>query len=108
MSVESSIEQRIREAIERGEFDDLAGKGKPLDLTAYFNTPENLRMAYSVLKSNNFVPEEVEMLKEIADLKDEIKNCQDEERRADLTKQLHQKQLAVTIALEEYKRRSNL
>lgn len=49
-------------------------------------------MGYSALKSNNIVPQEVEMLKEIADLKDELKNCQDEVRRADLTKQLHQKQ----------------
>lgn len=108
MSIESAIEGIIKAAMARGEFDNLEGAGKPLDLSAYFNTPEDVRMGYSVLKSNNFVPEEVEMLKEIADLKDEIKNCQDDEERADLTKQLHQKQLAVTIALEEYKRRSNL
>jgi len=32
MSLENVIEKQIREAIERGEFDDLEGKGKPLDL----------------------------------------------------------------------------
>ncbi|MEP6787258.1 MAG: DUF1992 domain-containing protein [Acidobacteriota bacterium] len=35
MSIESSIEQKIREAIARGDFDNLEGKGKPLDLDAY-------------------------------------------------------------------------
>ena len=44
MSIESAIEQKIREAIARGEFDNLSGSGKPLDLDAYFNTPEDLRM----------------------------------------------------------------
>jgi len=29
------------------------GKGKPLDLGAYFATPEHLRMAYSILKRSN-------------------------------------------------------
>ena len=47
MSLESSTEETIRKAIERGEFDNLKGQGKPLDLTAYFNTREDLRMVGS-------------------------------------------------------------
>ena len=65
MFPERAIEEKIRRSIEAGHFDNLEGHGKPLDLTAYFNTPEDLRLAYSLLKSNEFVPEEVEMLKEI-------------------------------------------
>lgn len=79
MSIESSIEQQIRAAIERGDFDNLAGKGRPLDLDAYFNTPEDMRMAFAMLKSNDFVPEEVEILKEIAECaaknEDDTKFC---------------------------------
>ena len=56
MSIESAIEQKIKEAMDRGEFDNLPGSGMPIDLDAYFNTPEDLRMAYSMLKSNEFVP----------------------------------------------------
>jgi len=67
--MEKFVDEQIRKAIEAGEFDDLSGKGKPIDLRAYFETPEDLRMAYSILKSNNFVPEEVEMLKDIGTLK---------------------------------------
>ena len=64
MSIEKFVDEQIKRAIEAGEFDNLSGKGKPIDLKAYFETPEDLRMAYSILKSNNFVPEEVEMLKD--------------------------------------------
>jgi hypothetical protein len=39
--------KKSREAIATGEFHNLPGKGKPLDLGAYFATPEDLRMGYS-------------------------------------------------------------
>ncbi len=65
MSLGKFIEEQIRNAIEAGEFDNLEGAGKPIDLDSYFATPEDLRMGYSVLKSNKFVPAEVDMLREI-------------------------------------------
>ena len=105
MPNELNIEQMIREAMERGEFDNLAGSGKPLNLDAYFATPEDMRMAFAMLKSNEFVPEEVDMFKEIDKLKDEIKNCSDDREKASLTKQLQEMHLALTIALEKYKRK---
>jgi DnaJ-like protein len=45
-------------------FENLPGAGKPLDLEEYFNTPEDLRMAFSILKNANCAPPEAEMLKE--------------------------------------------
>jgi len=105
MSIESAIEERIKEAMARGEFDGLSGEGKPLDLDAYFNTPEDLRMAFSILKSNDFVPEEVGILKEIAALKEELKSTDDERREADLRKRLHERSLALSLLLEKRRRR---
>jgi len=105
MSLESSTEETIRKAIERGEFDNLKGQGKPLDLTAYFNTREDLRMAYSMLKSNEFVPEEVEMLKEIAALKKQLSTCTSDKEKMELTKKLNERQLALAVAMEKYKRK---
>src|SRR5262245_2964215 len=99
MSLESAIEDKTREAIERGDFDNLEGKGKPLDLDAYFATPEDLRLAYSLLKSNQFVPEEVEIMKEISVLKAEMDECADEDKRAVLASRLHQRQLALRVLL---------
>ena len=100
MSLESAIEDKIRAAIERGEFDDLEGKGKPLDLDAYFATPEDLRLAYSMLKSNHFVPEEVEILKDISALKTKVDECTDDEQRRKLTTRLNERKLALRIALD--------
>jgi len=105
MAADINVEKLIREAMDRGDFDNLKGKGKPLDLDAYFSTPENIRMAFSILKSNEFVPEEVEMLKEVAHLKEQLAATTDEIRRADVSRLLHKKQLALTIALEKYRRK---
>ena len=46
MSFQRNADEKINEAIARGEFDNLPGKGKPPDLDAYFATPERLRMGY--------------------------------------------------------------
>lgn len=48
-------EQRIREAMERGEFDALPSRGRPLDLDGDANVPEELRMAYKLLKNGGYL-----------------------------------------------------
>ncbi len=100
MSLASFIEEQLRKAVEAGEFDNLEGAGKPLDLDGYFNTPEDLRVGYSVLKSSKFVPEEVDRLKEIGELKERIRNCADEAQKKNLTKILNEKQLAFDLIME--------
>lgn len=69
MSFDRIVEAIIKESMERGEFEDLPGKGKPIDLTAYFDTPEEVRMAHSILKNAGMAPREVDLLKKIAGLK---------------------------------------
>jgi hypothetical protein len=44
-------------------------KGNPIDLTAYFDTPQEVRMAHSILKNAGMAPREVDLLKKIAELK---------------------------------------
>ena len=105
MSIEKFVDEQIRRAIEAGEFDDLPGKGKPIDLRAYFETPEDLRMAYSMLKSNNFVPEEVEMLKDIEALKKRLEASSDEAQTSRLKKEITEKTYAVNMLIEKRKRR---
>lgn len=105
MSIEKFVEEQVRRAMEAGEFDNLPGKGKPLDLKAYFDTPEDLRMAYSILKSNNFVPEEVEMLKEIQAQKKRLETCSDEGQKDMLRKEINDKTIAFNMLLEKHKRR---
>jgi len=105
MSVEKLIDKLIQEAIARGEFDNLEGRGKPLDLDAYFATPEDVRMGYSVLKSNKFVPEEVDRLREIGELREKIAICADEAERSQMLKILRDRELALSVILERNKRK---
>src|SRR5262245_49346233 len=98
------IDEQIRKAMEAGELDDLPGKGKPIDLKAYFDTPEDLRMAYSILKSNNFVPEEVEILKEIETLKSRLENCSDDKHKNRLKKEINEKTHTFNMLIEKRKR----
>ncbi len=60
-------EERIQEAMERGEFDNNSLKGKPLDLEKEENpfVAEELRLVYKILKNAGFLPKEVELMKEI-------------------------------------------
>jgi DnaJ family protein C protein 28 len=61
---ESWIDQQIREAQERGEFDNLPGKGKPLDLTPNPYAQEQ-ELAYKILKDAGYAPEWIELDKVI-------------------------------------------
>ncbi len=77
-------EMKIAEAMRAGAFDDLPGAGKPLDLDDDRLVPEDVRMAYRILKNAGFVPAEVEQRKEAADLRRLIAATADEpaKRRA--------------------------
>ncbi len=72
MSLESVVEEIIRDAMARGEFDHLPGAGKPLDHEAYFALPEDQRLALTALKNAGYVPEEVDLLREIKAHKEKL------------------------------------
>jgi DnaJ family protein C protein 28 len=72
---ESLIDQKIREAMEQGEFDDLPGKGKPLDTSENpFEDPE-LRLAHRMLRNAGFAPSWIEERK---DIDSEFENARNE------------------------------
>lgn len=86
MSGELSIlgaiaERRIQEALERGEFDNLPGAGRPLQLDDMSHVPEELRMAYTILRNANCLPPELEERKDIQKLADLLETCDDERER---------------------------
>lgn len=74
-------EKRIEEAQAKGEFDNLPGSGRPLELEDLSNVPEELRMAYTVLRNAGCLPPELEERKEINRLIDLLEECQDEQER---------------------------
>ena len=64
-AIERLAEERIREAMDRGEFDDLPGRGEPLELENDSHLPEDLRIAYKILKNADCLPPELQLRKEI-------------------------------------------
>jgi len=95
-------EQRILEAQRKGEFDDLPGKGKPLELEYLSWVPDELRIGYIVLKNARVLPPEAELLKDIHILEDLLKHVEDEGERKALAKSIQWK----VIRLDMLKRRS--
>ena len=81
-------EQRIREACERGAFGSLPGAGKPLELEDDSHIPEDLRMAYKLLKNAGYVPEEVLDRKEAQSIVDALEKCGDEQEKVRQMKKL--------------------
>ena len=90
-------ERKILEAIERGEFDDLPGKGKPLDLSDEPMVPPELRVAYKVLKNAGYLPPELELRNEIVRLSDLIDAVGDEGEKRAKRKELNVKLLRFNI-----------
>jgi hypothetical protein len=104
MSIEKFVEDQIKKAIAEGEFDNLSGKGKPVDLEGYFQTPEHLRICYSILKSGQFVPEEIQMLKDIEALREQHASSTDEAHKKQLAKIISEKVLSFNLVMEKHKR----
>ena len=71
-------ENRILEAIEAGEFDNLRGKGQPLDLNDDSHIPPELRMAYKILKNADCLPPELALRQEVVQLQDLVAAMPDE------------------------------
>jgi ribonuclease D len=107
LAFELIVEEIIRGAMERGEFKDLAGKGKPIDLTAYFQAPEDAWVAQTLLKNAGITPREVELLQEIWDFRQREATTQDPESRRVLRRQIASRQLELDLRTERYRRRSN-
>lgn len=95
-------EERIREAQKEGAFDNLPGKGKPLQLEDLSMVPEDLRMSYHILKNAQVLPLEAEIQKEIHTLQDLLKYVEEDGERKALAKEIEWK----VIRLDLLKRRS--
>ena len=82
-------EQRICEAQKNGAFDDLPGAGAPLVLDDDAMVPEELRAAYRVLKNSDYVPAEVEALRDLRAVELSLEQERDTARRDELIGKLN-------------------
>ena len=62
---ESLVDKKIREAMESGEFDNLAGTGQPIDLSENPFEDPDWRTAHRLLRNAGFAPSWIEERKDI-------------------------------------------
>lgn len=89
---ESVVERQIREAQERGAFDDLPGKGKPLPgLDGTFDENWWIRgfLRREGLPSDALLPAPVQLRKEIDRLAETVRPMRDERRVRDAVEELN-------------------
>lgn len=75
-------EQRIAEAVARGDLDNLPGAGRPIELDDDPLVPLELRVAYRMLRNAGYVPEEVRLFAEIRSAEQLLAQALDHEQRA--------------------------
>ncbi|MEE4358220.1 MAG: DnaJ family domain-containing protein [Desulfococcaceae bacterium] len=71
------VEERIRLAQLKGDFNNLPGSGKPLEYQDDVHVPEDLRLAYKILKNADCLPPEIELKKEIVRTEELIAGMED-------------------------------
>jgi hypothetical protein len=83
------VEERIREAQQEGVFDNLSGRGQPLNLDDDSAVPEDLRLTFKILKNSNCLPIEMELRKEFFNLRKLLNAAIDEPTRRELRRELN-------------------
>lgn len=86
-------EEKIRQAMQQGELDNLPGKGKPLALDDDAGVPEDLRVSYRLMKNAGLVPEEIQLRKDLLTLQELLRCCEQGEERVRLDRELTAKKL---------------
>lgn len=86
---ERIVEERIKKAQYNGQFDNLPGAGRPLDLTDDQHIPDDLRLAYKILKNANCLPPEIELKKEIQTTHDLLADMTDTAEKYRVLKKLN-------------------
>jgi hypothetical protein len=83
------VEERIRRAQRNGEFENLAGSGKPLALAEDRHIAEDLRLSYKILKNADCLPPEVELKKEIEHTEELLQGMEETAEKYRILKKLN-------------------
>ncbi|MDD4951682.1 MAG: DUF1992 domain-containing protein [Desulfovibrionaceae bacterium] len=79
--IQQFAEELIQKAMREGQFDDLQGKGRPLNLEDDSMIPAELRMPYKILKNAGCLPPELQAEKDIRTAVDLLEAMEDEQER---------------------------
>ncbi|HTP94790.1 MAG TPA: DnaJ family domain-containing protein [Burkholderiales bacterium] len=91
-------EARIGEALRNGEFDNLPGAGRPLELDDDALVPAESRAAYRLLRNAGLVPRELEALREIGSIERALGSVRDPAQRRQLVARIRLLRLSARLA----------
>jgi len=86
---EQIVEERIKKSQKQGDFKDLPGSGKPLELQSDQHIPEDLRLPYKILKNAECLPEEIVLKKEIQNTEELLSAMPDTAQKHQAMKKLN-------------------
>jgi hypothetical protein len=86
--IDQLVEARISDAQARGEFDNLQGAGKALQLEDEYLVPAELCAAYRLLKNAGYLPPAVQMRRESAEVEQLLQLAEDTAERQSLNRRL--------------------
>ena len=90
-------EDRIKQAQDEGQFDNLPGKGKPFQFEDDSLIPEDLRLTYKILRNARCVPIELELRREIFTLKEQLAVARSEDEAIRLRRSINLAVLKLDI-----------
>ena len=93
-------EAKIAAAMERGEFDDLPGAGRRLELEDLSRIPPHMRAGYRILRNANVLPPEVELRREIYSLGKVIDETADPDECERLRDRLRESEIRYALLTE--------
>lgn len=100
-------EQRIKKAYEDGDFKELPGFGKPLNLDDDLGVPQELKMAHRMMKNAGFTTDEMNVKKEMMRIEDLLRVCDDDQEKQELKKSLSENMLKYNAMLSKKRIKTN-
>ncbi|WP_319824666.1 DUF1992 domain-containing protein [Thalassovita sp.] len=94
------INARIAKAEADGAFDNLPGAGKPLPEC---DDPQNA-LFNRLIRENGAVPEFISLSRELAGLREELRDCADRTRRRELMQNMSMMETRIEMAKRDFKR----
>ena len=91
------VEKRIKEAQERGDFEDLPGHGEPINIEDDSHIPEEMRLTYKILKNADCLPPELQLRKEIRQMEDLLEGIPDEKEKYRQIKKINYKIMQLNM-----------
>lgn len=101
---EDLIAIQIRKAKEEGEFDHLPGRGRPIKLEENPFCPDEVKLSNHLYKQYGMLSPEGQLKKQIEELKERLKACQDNKEALVIKKQIRELTLNYNLRMEAMKK----